>query len=308
MRQTEIRLRPVSVVIPTWNRKKDLLECLESVSKIDYPKELLRVIVVDNNSTDGTADAVRKLYPAVTLIELNDNRGLGGGINVGIKRTRDKYIYILDSDVVVDHKALKELVKVMEANPRIGFAAGKLYEYDQKNKIQTLYGIIDPQTFHANRPYAGEEDRGQVKEITFVDYLSIGSGVVRRSAMKKIGFMDEKYFVYFDDTDLFVSLKKAGYFVAFVPKAAAWHKKQVTEDKNKRLIYYLQRNSLIIRKKFNGMNLFDHYKNIRFLLSSYIFSFFNRSKRKEYRLVAKAILDFYRNKLGPADFQNNLRS
>lgn len=301
----------VSVVIPTWNRKMDLLECLESVGRIDYPKKLLKVIVIDNYSIDGTSEAVRERFPNVLLIKLLENKGLGGAINIGIRQTLDKYIFILDSDVIVDSKALKELVSVMEKNPKIGFAGGKMFEYVQKNKIQAFYGTINLRTFDSEQPYVGEKDVGQVKDIKFSDIVPFGCALARRSALKKIGYMDERYFVYFDDIDLLVSLKKAGYLIAFVPKAISWHKRTSTheKDKGRRVTYYLLRNKLLIRKKFNTLTFYDHYKNLQFLLLTTFFSFFgSREKRVDSNIAVRAIVDFYTNKVGVGSIERYIKS
>lgn len=290
----------VSIVIATWNKRDDCLLCLTSVKKLDYPKEKLEIIVVDNASTDGTGEAIKKRFPQAVIVRLERNKGFGGGVNAGIRRSKGKYVYILDNDVVVDPRALKELVSQMEKDGSIGFSAGKVYDWRDRDKFQIVYGRIDRQTFHVYTTGTGEKDHGQYDKIRVVDFVSIGSGLARREMLDKVGLLEERYFVYFDDPDLFTACKRAGYKIVFVPTAKVWHKGAVNRGvPNCQVVYYLQRNNLLIRNKFNKFTWIDHLKNFRFLVTL-VLSFFWVKNKGEHWAVIKGVIDFYRGYYGPA--------
>lgn len=288
----------VSIVIPTWNRKADCLLCLDSVLKLEYPKEKLEIFVVDNASTDGTKEAIAKSFPQVVVLALRINKGFGGGVNEAIRASKGKYVYILDHDVVVAPNALKELVSVLDKDESIGFAAGKLYDFYERNKFQTLYGRLNTSTFHVNKVGNGEIDRGQYNKKVDTDFVSIGSGLARRKMLEKVGLLDERYFIYFDDTDLFASCQRAGYKIIYLPTAKAWHKGSQTLGKDSsQLLYYLQRNNLLIRQKFNGFTFLDHLRNLRFLFSLF-FPLLLTKKKKDHQASIRGMIDFYLGRFG----------
>lgn len=118
------------VVTLNWNRKEDTIECLKSLLELDYAN--YEIVVVDNGSMDGSAQAIRQSFPNITVIENKENLGYSLGMNTGIKYALEqgvKYVLIMNNDTVIDKGALTELVKVAESDPTIGFVTGKAYFY-----------------------------------------------------------------------------------------------------------------------------------------------------------------------------------
>jgi GT2 family glycosyltransferase len=123
----------VSVIIPTFNRKDDLLSCLNSLKNSTYPN--LETIVVDNASTDGTYDAVKQIFPNVKMVRSEKNLGVTGGRNRGAIESRGDYLLFLDHDMIVDRRMIEELLKTLKTDPKIGVAGPVVYYYDEPSKV-----------------------------------------------------------------------------------------------------------------------------------------------------------------------------
>ena len=121
------------VVIPNWNGKDFISECLDSLTIQTYKD--FEIIVVDNGSTDGSKELIKQKYPEVSLIELDKNYGFAGGVNAGIKKALAggaKYIVLFNNDAVADKNWLKRLIEVVETNPLAGIITSKLLRLDKK--------------------------------------------------------------------------------------------------------------------------------------------------------------------------------
>ncbi len=295
-----INFPQITVSVTNWNNKFACIKCLESIYKLKYPKDKLDVLVVDNGSSDGSVSAISKKFPTVKIISLPKNEGFPASVNIAVKSSKSKYTLILASDEVLDKFCLLELVKVMESNNKIALAGGKQFKDKNFKKIHFLWGEVDKTTFHIKRIGEGNIDKGQYDKVRESEYVCF-TGLIRNSALIKIGFVDERYFFSFDDLDTTLRLKDAGYKIMFVPRAKMWHqnKYQAFPKKDFRTTYYLVRNNLLIKSKFKGFSLSDHLKNIKFLGSSLFLGFLNLGNKKDQNfVVAKGIFDFYINRFG----------
>jgi hypothetical protein len=254
----------VAIVIVTWNKKSYVLELLTSLRSIDYDNH--DIIVVDNASTDDTVRAIREQFPHVNLIVNSENLGGTGGFNTGLrhvlKKGGYKYTWLLDNDAVVERDTLIELVKVMEGDDRVGITGSIIMEPDMDMIVELgayvswSIGTWKP-NYRNNRLSAIEEI-----ETTEVDYVAACSSLVRNEALYKIGVMDERYFIHWDDIDLSLRAKQAGYKVMASPKSKAYHG---LEDKpiNPLISYYDIRNGLLtITKHQNGVKRFIYILNM----------------------------------------------
>lgn len=299
------KLPIISASITNWNGKDYCLDCLKSISKLNYPRKLLDVMVVDNASSDGSVEAIKKKYPWVRVFLQNKNIGFTAGMNVGLRNARGKYTLILNNDEILEKDSVLELVKAAETSNKIAMAGAKVYSMDYPKQIQCMWGNLDKKTMHVDRIGLGEEDHGQYEDIVEADYVSFPS-IIRNNALKKIGYLDERYFYGFEDVDIMIRLKEAGYKLVFVPKAKIWHKGAVAFGVNTpKSIYFLERNNLLARKKFNGMTLMEHYKNMRFMISCLLLALIGQKDQRSLNLaVVKAIFDFYFNRFGAGSFQS----
>ncbi len=247
----------VSIIILNYNGLKDTIECLNSLKKITYQN--YEVIVVDNASKGNDADILEEKYKDyIILIRNKENLGFTGGNNVGIRKVLEEdksdYILLLNNDTVVEPNFLDELVKVCQSNSKVGILGPKIYFYDfegRKDVIQSAGARINLWLGKFEGKGGGEIDKGQFDKISEVDYVGGSCLLIKTEVIKKIGLFDEKYFLYFDETDLCIKAKKAGYLILFVPSSKIWHKQGAsTKKENGTEIYYMTRNLFWFERKF----------------------------------------------------------
>ena len=239
----------VSIVIPTYNRKKAVLECLQSLTTVEYSN--CEVIVVDNGSTDGTPDDIEKLHPKVKLIRSSSNLGVTGGRNLGAKHSCGEHVFFLDHDTVVDKSAICELVEIIQSDSRIGVVGPGIYYYDEPEKIWALGTSIGLLTGKVSFNYVGRINNGQFAGIIDVQVLPTAF-LVRRKVLETVDFFDDTYFATYEDTDFCFRVRKAGYRVVCLPKAKVWHKELLSDGRQEMSIlktYYMARNRTIFMKK-----------------------------------------------------------
>ncbi len=218
----------VFIIILNWNGKKDTIECLHSLENVDYSNK--KIIVVDNASSDGLVDEIRRLFPEVEVIVNDTNRRFAGGNNVGIKRAIEQsadYILLLNNDTVVEKDFLSKLVQEAQKDEKIGMVGPKIYYYsDPKRlwyaggKIIWWKGVIAHSGVH-------EIDEGQYNSTEDTAYITGCCILVKRSVIEKIGMLDEAYYIYGEDADWCVRAVRAGFKLVYLPSAVIWHKLSV---------------------------------------------------------------------------------
>ena len=189
----------LSVVVVTWNALPWVEQCLESVREHE-------VIVVDHGSTDGTLDLVRDRFPEVRVIE-QDNRGMGGGNNTGMRAAGGRYFFLINSDAWVVGDGLQELVEFADAHPQAAVVGPKLLNTDgtlQRSvrseptvwRVATEYLFIRklaPRSNLLNPLYVGGFDHSSIREV---DWVSGAALLVRRDATEAVGLFDESFFMF----------------------------------------------------------------------------------------------------------------
>jgi len=215
-------VRPrVAIVILNWNGKDDTLECLESVRHVDYPN--FEIIVVDNGSSDGSVAAIRERFPAMTVIETGANLGYAGGNNVGIShalRNEAEYVLVLNNDTTVDASFLDHLVRIGEVMPDAGILGPSIYQYYSPDMPWYSYTLFDP-----------ERVKFITKEVTANDPIArsvdgvIGcSMLIKAKVFRKIGALEPKYFLCYEEHDFCFRAARAGFKCLVVSPAKIWHK------------------------------------------------------------------------------------
>lgn len=233
----------VFIVVLNWNGKKDTLECLQSIEKLDTFQHELNVVLVDNASTDGSISAFKKLKPenfSLKILESKKNLGFAGGNNLGIKYAlgyEGDYILILNNDTTVSSDLLIQFIKEAEENPRAGIFSPKIYfapgfefhkeRYKKEDKGRVIWysgGKIDWNNVYGFSRGVDEVDSGQYDKVEETDFATGTCMFISRKVLKEVGMFDEKYFMYYEDTELSVRAKKAEFKVMYVPGATLWHK------------------------------------------------------------------------------------
>lgn len=241
----------VSIVVPNWNGGKKILRCLKSVSSLDYPKK--EVIIVDNGSTDGTKEKIKKSFKKFKIIENKENLGCVKAINQGFSKAKGDYILRLDDDVVLPKDMLSKLMKTIRSSDSIGIVIPKVYYYSHQKVLCNIGFSINPLTGKTNAPGLDEQDTGKYESEREVDYVPGAILLTKKQVIKKAGLLDTDYFLYYEDADWCKKVRKAGYRIIYTPTAKAWHDcKQQTELNDFRIYHYIK-SKLMFMKKNNSI-------------------------------------------------------
>lgn len=213
----------VSILIINWNGKAYIETCLRACLQLTYPN--YEIIVLDNNSTDGSREIVECSFPEVQLVKIGENVGFARACNIGIGIARGGYVAILCSDVCVDSMWLTHLVEEISdsrvsSRGRTVVTGGAIYSEQPNGVIWGGSGMIDLVTGSGWQPDAFSKT---VKHTEDVDFISGGAMLVQRNVFKRIGVFDEGYFLYFEDADFCTQVRRAGYQLRVAADAKCWH-------------------------------------------------------------------------------------
>jgi len=211
----------ISIIIVNWNGRHLLTDCLGSLRTQTYRD--YETILVDNGSSDGSAEFVRTQFPEVHLIVLPENRGFAGGNNVGIAAATGQYIALLNNDTKADPDWLSSLVNATASGQHVGMCASKILSHDSPNVIDNT-GLLLYWDGLARGRGRLEVDRGQFDHQREVLFPSGCAGLYRKSMLDEIGSFDEEFFAYADDVDLGLRGRLAGWDCVYVPGAVVYHK------------------------------------------------------------------------------------
>ena len=217
----------MSIVMVCWNNKDYLDPCLKSLYDAGL-KYTFEVLVTDNGSTDGSQDLLSDKYPEVKIIQNEGNVGLGKASNQGIEASNGRYILLFNNDTIVSGPSLDALVEFMDSHPEAGAVGGTLLNPD--GSFQSGYGTFSTlweEFMIASRLgeklSQGYPLHGRSEIVESVGWLSSACLLVRRSALDKVGLLDEEYFIYGDEVDLQYRLIKGGWKVFFIPNSTTIH-------------------------------------------------------------------------------------
>lgn len=245
----------ISVIIVNWNTKSFLIHCLRSVFHALEQTEV-EIFVVDNGSTDGSAETVRAEFPQVILVQNPKNLGFARANNQALNISRGEYILLLNPDTKVKKGAIETLVAFMENHPEIGVVGPQLLHHDgsKQNSIANFPSLVTELLNKSllrwvfPRLFPGKE-RGFIDPIE-VDSVIGACMMVRREALQQVGLLDEDYFLFLEETDWCYRMKKAGWKVYHVPKAEVIHfqGKSAEKDKKRAKVEYYRSRYLFFKK------------------------------------------------------------
>jgi GT2 family glycosyltransferase len=226
--------KPLSIVVVNYNVKNLLEKCLDSIFK--YEKDIeFEVIVVDNNSKDGSQEMLKRDFPQEKLIENKRNVGFSRACNQGIKQSQGRYILLLNPDTELTPGGFKKMIDFMDSKPEIGICGPKMM--DQKGNIQfscrsfpsyltaisssqSILNRIFPENFLSQKYLLKEWDHSQIREV---DWVSGSCFLTKREMFEKIGLLDERFYMYVEDVDLCYRAKKSGFSVFYFPQVLVIH-------------------------------------------------------------------------------------
>jgi GT2 family glycosyltransferase len=219
----------VTIILVTWNAASHIRRALDSIHGLSYPAACIRTVVVDNASRDGTIGIVWASYPWVTALAQRVNWGYAAGSNAAMRSYPADYFALVNPDVELHPDWLSCLIAAMEADPSLGVVGGKIY-YGNRTVLQHVGGMIrdNALTYHLG---SGETDRGQYDTASDVDYIMGAAFVTRGDLMCRLGYLPEAYFLYFEETEYCLKVRNAGYRVAYVPSAIAYHSQELDQKR-----------------------------------------------------------------------------
>lgn len=207
----------VTVVVLNWNGWADTLRCLSSLQTLAEPAP--RTVLVDNHSSDGSVAKIRKVFPALEILETPANLGFGGGCNVGMRHAMADgadYIWLINSDATVAPHTLSAMLDVAERQPTLGAVGSVIYEQSDPERIELWGGGQVNLWLGRSRPLKAPA------ELAFVSGASM---LLRVNALCQVGlFDDQSFFMYWEDTDLGFRLRQHGWRLATATHSRVWHK------------------------------------------------------------------------------------
>lgn len=254
----------LSIIIVNTNEKEKLSRCLKSLEQAQI-KVSLEIIVVDNQSTDGTLQFLQKSYPQVKIVRNPHNLGYARSVNNGLRVASSNYCLILNPDIVVLPGSIEIMLDYMITNPKVGLAGCKLLNEDGSLQY-SVRRFLDARTYLYRFTFLRGLMAGSSLERSYlmqdwdhrdnclVDWVLGGCMMVKRKAFEEVGMMDEKIFLYFDDVDWCYQMWNKGWQVAYVADAVIFHKhmrtsankifNRATFEHMKSLFYFLIKRGL----------------------------------------------------------------
>lgn len=300
----------IAVVILNFNGNKDTLECIKSLNKLEIGTDKLFIIIVDNGSEEEfRIQNLEFVSWKLKIIRSKKNLGFAEGNNVGIKDALDQgadYILILNNDTLVDKNLVKELVNTFKKDEKIGIVSPKIYfakgfEFHKdrypNNKLGRVIwyagGIMDWKNLIGFHRGVDEVDNGQYDKETETDFASGCCMAVKKEVFEKIGFFDQKYFLYYEDNDFNQRTIKKGYKIKYTPKAILWHKNAGSGGGSGSSLqdYYITRNRLLFGLTYGSLR-----SKAALLKESFKLFFKGRNWQK------RGVIDFYLRNFGKGNY------
>lgn len=268
-------MRDVSIIVVSWNTRPILLECLQAV-RDRVQRVSAEVIVVDNASSDGSADAVAERYPEVRLVRNPMNFGFARAVNQGLRTAAGRYALLLNPDAIVGEGAVETLVDHMDRHPDCGLAGAQLLDPDgarqhsfdncptlatellNKSLLRRLWPRLYPSKYQAyDQPLE-------------VESLIGATILVRREAAADVGLLDEAYFLFLEETDWCLRMRRAGWRVTHVPAARVYHLQGQSKRaaRTKARIEYL-RSLYIFFRKHRGLSAAALLQGVRTIRAAF---------------------------------------
>ena len=246
----------ISIITINYNGLKDTCELMETLPLDDTSIE---VIVVDNASQQDEASVIEQRYPQVKVIRSSENLGFAGGNNLGIEASCGKYLYFINNDTLLSLQGnavantkhgmqpeLRYLVERLESDPQIGMVCPKIRFTWGDNLIQFAgYTPLSRVTLRNNAIGFNESDYGQYDTAHPTPYGHGAAMMVRREAIDKAGMMPTCFFLYYEELDWSMMIRRAGYTIWYEPASTIYHKEsQTTGQASPLRTYYITRNRL----------------------------------------------------------------
>jgi GT2 family glycosyltransferase len=221
-------MRTVTAIVLNWNGLADTRALLPTLARCRMPEGwALRTLVVDNGSTDGSADTLRREFPWAEVMALPENRRFAGGNNAGLAHALargDDAIMLLNNDTEADPGLFERLLLALEQEPGAGAVAPLIYFAAPTGRIWYAGATLTPALGYAAHRGLRTLDQGQYRGVESTGYLTGCCLLATREMWQRVGPLDERYFIYAEDADWCLRARSQGLRLLFVPTARLWHK------------------------------------------------------------------------------------
>jgi hypothetical protein len=249
----------VCIAITVWNQVDFTMRCLASVSALDYPE--FDVLLVNNGSTDDTVARVRQQFPQVTIIDLPQNYGPTVGFNTGLRHGLEQgypFVFLLNNDTTLAPDCLRRLIAAFDAGADVGMVMPKIFYAADPQRIWSVGGRRNRLTLEVSRPGQDALDGPRWQEAGDLDDVPGCAVVYRRELLADVGLLDEAYYLYYEDTDFALRVRRAGWRIRLAPDAHLWHAVSASSGGSHapRERYWMARSSvLFFRRHARGWRL-----------------------------------------------------
>ncbi len=258
----------VAVITVNYNGKKDTLEFLASLKKLAIDNVELKIILVDNASNDGSVLEIHDKFPDVDIIQTGANLGFSGGYNQGIEYAKiwgADYFFLINNDCLINNEnLLSELLETLKSEKAIGLVSPKIYfakgfefhknRYSEKDSGKVIWfagGAFDWDNIGSIHRGIDEVDKGQYDETHEAEIFSGAGVLIKKEVFEKVGLFDERYFLYFEDSDFVKRSADAGFKIYYNGRTSLFHKvSQSTGIGSIITDYYHTRNRLMFGFKY----------------------------------------------------------
>ena len=239
----------LSIITINYNGLKDTCELIDTLPLND---ETIEVIVVDNASTQDEATEIERRYPQVKVIRNDKNLGFAGGNNLGIQAAHGKYLFFINNDAILPQpSAISHLLTRLESSDQIGMVCPKIRFTWGKQLIQYAgYTPLSKITLRNKSIGFGEQDNGQYDTPHPTPYAHGAAMMVKREVIEQVGMMPECYFLYYEELDWSMMIRRTGYEIWYEPACTIFHKEsQTTGQQSPLKTYYITRNRLLFAQR-----------------------------------------------------------
>ncbi len=218
-----------TIVIVNWNGGRDLPDCLRSIAAQSSPP--LETVLVDNSSTDGSVEVVEAEFPWVRVMRLPTNQGFGAAINIAAASIDAGFIAILNPDVVLDQTWIEVIDAAFALDPTVGIVGTKLL-FPDGITIQHAGGMLRrPLMLADHRGYRQPDNPSDMAPVD-VEYVTGAALVIRRECFEALRGFDDRFFLYFEETDLCARARGAGWIVRYLPQARGVHRESAVTERD----------------------------------------------------------------------------
>jgi GT2 family glycosyltransferase len=287
----------VITLILNYNQAQDTIECVQCLKESIYKN--LEIIVIDNGSTDDSESIIRTAHQDITIVQTGSNLGFCGGNNFGINiaiKQNPKYILLLNNDTIVEPNFLEPMVSAMECDEKAAAAGGTICYYPDKQKIWYAGGKFVFWKASSLSNYSGKNIKSinklRKQNVSFITGCMM---LIRTNVLSSVGFLDEKFFMYFEDAEFSLRMIKAGFHLLYVPQSRIYHKIHNRSDQLLPMYFTVRNRLLLISIATYGLS--------RIIAKSYFFFTFTlkmiylKTRKPKLYLAARYGLEDYRKKL-----------